>query len=124
MLKPQVPLAVAFLALPGCTAIQGLQARGSENILAEAGFKPETLGTARAASGAGATTLPTRQLTRVVANGETVYMFNDPEFCKCAYVGGEKEFGKLQALRKQRLADGAWFSGRRHRSWPEGLDVK
>ena len=134
MLKSQIAAAAALLALSGCAAVQGIQARDSGNILAEAGFRREA--PAQSASGAGATTLPARQLTRVAANGTVFYEFSDPQFCKCVYVGGEKEFARLQELRKQRLADHAWYLQRSNPitaaphpdtwgAWaPVGLDVK
>ena len=134
MLKPQIAAALALLALSGCAAIQGIQARDSGDILAEAGFRREA--PAQSASGATGARLPARQLTRVAGNGETAYQFYDPQLCKCVYVGGEAELARLQELRKQRLADRAWYMQRSSPvnaaphpdTWgpwaPLGLDVK
>ena len=136
MLKLQIPIALALLALSGCAPIQGIQARDSAEILAEAGFARQGPGVVQSASGGSASTLQVRQLTRVALNGETAYEFYDPQFCQCVYVGGEKEFAKLQELRKQRRADHAWYlqhsspisNAADPQTWsawaPEGLDVK
>jgi hypothetical protein len=93
----------------------------SEEILAQAGFQREPL------HGTG---LPARQLVQTTAG----YSFSDPEFCKCAYVGAEREYAELQRLRAARKADRNWalqhggygntgspiVTG----AWdPEGLDV-
>lgn len=112
---------VLAIALAGCSAIQERVARDSEDILAEAGFRPEPLNR---------TDLPDRQL---VVDG-TTYKFADAKFCACVYVGGTNEFATLQRLRSQRLADRDWAS--RHSvygnwgtplqwgAWtPEGLDL-
>ena len=136
MLKPQIAVALGLVALSGCAAIEGIQARDSGNILAEAGFTREAAGAAQGASGSSATTLPARQLTRTAANGATVYQFYDPQSCRCVYIGGEEQFAKLQELRKQRLADHAWYLQRSNAisvaphpdtwgAWaPAGLDLK
>jgi hypothetical protein len=108
-------------ALVGCSAIEARTAADSEEILAQAGFRREPL------AGPG---LPARQLVR---SGST-YSFADPEFCKCVYVGGEKEYAELQRLRAERIAERDWalrhsslgntYSPSVWSSWkPEGLDV-
>lgn len=109
------------VALAGCSVIQGRTAADSEEILAQAGFQREPL------DGPG---LPARQLVQSGAG----YSFADPEFCKCVYVGGEKEYAELQRLRAARTADRSWalqHSGYGNTwspivtgAWnPQGLDV-
>ena len=112
---------VLAMTLAGCSVIQQHVAQDSEDILAEAGFRPEPLSR---------TGLPDRQL---VLDGAT-YKFADPRYCACVYVGGPNEYATLQRLRSQRIADRDW--GSRHSvygnwgtpmqwgAWkPEGLDV-
>jgi hypothetical protein len=112
---------VLAVALAGCSAIDARTAADSEELLAQAGFQREPL------NGPG---LPARQL---VQDGAT-YRFADPEFCQCAYVGGEKQYAELQRLRAERIAERDWVL--RHSSYgnsysplvwgawkPEGLDL-
>jgi hypothetical protein len=109
------------VALAGCSALVSRNAADSGQILALAGFQREPLQDPR---------LPARQLVR---SGKT-YRFADPEFCRCVYVGGEKEHAELERLRAERLAERDWAL--RHSSlgntyspavwgaWkPQGLDV-
>ncbi len=115
--------AALFLAvtLAGCAAIEGRVAADSEEILAQAGFKREPL------EGPG---LPARQLVETAGN----YRFADPDFCRCVYVGGAKEYAELQRLRAERVAERDWAMfhasyGNAHSplvwgAWkPEGLDA-
>ena len=114
------PLLLAVV-LAGCSVIQGRTATDSEEILAQAGFQREPLD---------GPALPARQLVQA---GIT-YRFADPDFCQCAYVGGEKQYAELQRLRAARIAERDWVL--RHSSYgntysplvwgawnPEGLDV-
>ena len=114
----------AFLmavALTGCAAIESRNASDSEEILAQAGFEREPLDEAG---------LPARQLVETAGT----YRFADPDFCRCVYVGGAKEYAELQRLREERIAERDWAL--RHAShgntyspmvwgaWkPEGLDT-
>jgi len=106
-------------ALPGCAAIQGRVAADSKEILAQAGFERQPLDEPG---------LPSRQLVEQAG----VYEFDDPDFCRCVYVGGAKEHAELQRLRAERFAEREWILGRMMMPidpivwgpWkPEGLDV-
>ena len=67
-------------------------------------------------------------------NGAAVYTFADPDNCHCLYIGGQKEYAKLQELRQQRidehnqLARRSSFEGGISDLWgpwkPEGLVAK
>jgi hypothetical protein len=109
------------VALVGCSAVERRTVADSEEILAQAGFQREPL------DGPG---LPARQLVQTAAG----YRFSDPDFCKCAYVGGEREYAELQRLRAARIADRNWAlqHGGYGNTWspivtgawnPEGLDL-
>jgi hypothetical protein len=112
---------VAVLALTGCAVIQGQTAADSEEILAQAGFQRQPL------EGPG---LPARQLIE----DRGAYRFADPDFCRCEYVGGAKEYAELQRLRTERIANRNWdlqhsgygnaWSPAVWSAWnPEGLDA-
>ena len=136
MLSPQVAIAAAVLALSGCAAIQGQNAKDSEQLLVEAGFQREPRSAAQGATRAGGGALPKRQLTAATQYDGTMYLFYDPDFCHCGYVGAGEEYAKLQELRKARADE----HGKLMRMWnvqangpdpavwgpwkPEGLDVK
>jgi len=112
---------LAILALAGCAAIQGQGAADSEEILAQAGFQRHPLGEPG---------LPARHLVEDAG----AYKFADPDFCRCVYVGGAKEYAELQRLRAERRAEHEWILRRTVAgnsvdplAWgpwnPEGLDV-
>jgi hypothetical protein len=86
---------LAVLALAGCSVIQGQVAADSEEILAQAGFQRHPL------EGPG---LPARQLIE----DRGAYRFADPDFCRCEYTGGAKEYAELQRLRAERIANRNW----------------
>jgi len=49
--------------------------------------------------------MPSRQIVESDQNGTPVYTFADADNCRCLYVGGQKEYAKLQELRQQRIDD-------------------
>lgn len=112
---------VLAVALAGCAALRNQTAADSEEILQQAGFERAPLDRAG---------LPARQLVRT---GQQ-YVFADPDFCQCMYVGGEREHMKLEKLRAERVYQHEWAMkrlayGNAHSpdQWgpwkPEGLDV-
>ena len=135
MYKTQAAIAAAVLALSGCAAIHGQQATDSEQILAQAGFRRESL-SSQGATSAATQNLKVRQLTAETRNGSTTYEFYDPEFCHCTYVGGAKEYAELQRLRQARVNEHQQLLRTSSSGWsdpdpalwgpwnPEGLDVK
>jgi len=125
-------LAIPLLALSACAAIHRQEAADSEVLLKQAGFQ------ARAADSPerqqDLVKMPSRQIVERDQNGAAVYSFADPDNCRCLYVGGQKEYAKLQELRQQRidehhqLARRSSFEGGVSDLWgpwePEGLIVK
>ena len=77
---------------------------------------------------------PSRQIVERDQNGTAVYTFADQDNCHCLYIGGQKEYAKLQELRQQRidehnqLARRSSFEGGISELWgpwkPEGLVAK
>lgn len=113
--------AAAVLALPGCAYLQGQAAADSEEMLAQAGFQRDPLDEPG---------LPARQLVEDAGT----YKFADPDFCRCVYTGGSRQYAELQRLRAERIAERDWVL--RHSSYgntysplvwgpwkPAGLDV-
>src|SRR5688572_5787946 len=71
--------AAAVLALPGCAYLQGQVAADSEEMLTQAGFQRYPLEEPG---------LPSRQLVEDAGT----YKFADPDFCRCVYTGGAKQY--------------------------------
>ena len=125
-------LAVPLLALSACAAIHRQEAADSEVLLRQAGFE------ARAADSPerqqDLVKMPLRQIVERDQKGTPEYIFADPDNCRCLYVGGQKEYAKLQELRQQRIDDHnqlarrSSFEGGISDLWgpwkPEGLIVK
>ncbi len=125
-------LAIPLLALSACAAVHRQEAADSEVLLKQAGFQ------ARAADSPerqqDLVKMPLRQIVERDQNGTPEYIFADPDNCHCLYVGGQKEYAKLQELRQQRidehyqLARRSSFEGGVSDLWgpwePEGLIVK
>ena len=125
-------LAIPLLALSACAAIHRQEAADSEVLLKQAGFQ------ARAADSPerqqDLVKMPLRQIVERDQKGTPEYIFADPDNCRCLYVGGQKEYAKLQELRQQRIDDHnqlarrSSFEGGISDLWgpwkPEGLIVK
>lgn len=129
-----IALAAASLALSGCAAIHRQEATDSEVLLKQAGFQARPADSPARQQSLGS--MPPRQIVARNRGGRTVYVFADPDNCRCLYVGGDKEYAALQKLRQDRLAehqalDARALSGDRtvdSELWgpwePEGLQVK
>ena len=89
-------LAVPALLSDGCAVIQGYVARDTERMLATAGFTmrpvdtPEGQETLRSIS--------PHQVVSRTTDGNVVYMYADPDNCRCLYVGGRNEYSEYQRL--------------------------
>lgn len=92
--------AAVALALSGCA---GHEIANQEDLLAAAGFRVELANTpAREAS---LRTLPPEQLVLVRRNGRPIWMYADPERCRCLYVGGQRAYQAYAQLSiRQRIA--------------------
>jgi hypothetical protein len=98
-----VYLAIPLLALSACAAIHRQEAADSEVLLKQAGFHTRAADSPERQQDL--VTMPSRQIVERDQNGAAVYSFADPDNCRCLYVGGQKEYAKLQELRQQRIDD-------------------
>jgi len=97
------PLLVAALVF-GCTAIRRDEADKQESTLAAAGFKMRPADTPSKLAKLKAD-FPLRKLTSRVKNGEPIYFYADPDFCKCLYAGSQEDFAHYKQLAiQQRVA--------------------
>lgn len=91
---------VVLSLLPACTYFKRQDADQVEATLAAAGFKmkpadtPEKLAKLQA--------LPVRTIVPRDKDGETVFVYADPDFCKCLYAGKQENYDLYQRLALQR----------------------
>jgi hypothetical protein len=95
---PGLALAVAAL-LVGCTAIGRDDAQDTEQQLAAAGFDIKLADSP--ARRDHLETLPQHQLVRFDRDGRPYYVYADPEWCKCMYVGNQADYDAYQRLTAQ-----------------------
>jgi hypothetical protein len=88
----------------GCATMRAAATRSTEEMLSTAGFRrvpadtPETLADLHG--------LRPRQIVPAVRDGQTTYVYADPEVCKCLYVGTEAQYQDYQRRRRQKhIAD-------------------
>ena len=91
---------IAAAILTGCATLQAASTRSTEEILSAAGFSVQAAETPQTA--ADLQTPPARRVLREVRDGQSVYVYRDPQVCRCLYVGGEPEYQQYQRLRLQK----------------------
>jgi len=95
-----VLLLVLAPALYGCASMQRQQTEATEELLAAAGFKIKPADTPQQM--AHLTTLQPFKLIARSRDGQFIYTYADPQYCKCLYAGGPKAYQELQRLKLQR----------------------
>ncbi len=86
----------------GCAHSQAVEA---ERTLAAAGFQMQLATTPERQ--AELEKMQPRKLTPVPKGDETVFIYADPDYCKCLYVGDQRAYGRYELLeRRARLAEG------------------
>jgi hypothetical protein len=90
-------LAVPVLLGAACAAIERFEVRDTEQMLVAAGFH------VRHADGQeDLRSIPPHQIVSRAKDGDTVYMYADPDNCRCVYVGGSKEYSEYVRRRVER----------------------
>jgi hypothetical protein len=93
-------VALALLALAGCSGTSAPKPRTVESDLVSAGFRgvvPDTPKKQEAIK-----RLQPRRLTEASRNGKRYYWYADPEGCGCVYVGSEAAYQRYDALAQAR----------------------
>ncbi|HTP05330.1 MAG TPA: hypothetical protein VMM54_09270 [Nitrospirota bacterium] len=85
--------------LTSCGTISKHEARRTEDFLLEAGFTKKLATTAEEQAKLSA--FKPLKMVRAEKDGEVIYVYPDPDNCKCAYVGGEHQFTEYKRLRYQ-----------------------
>jgi hypothetical protein len=92
------------LTLAGCAAMRRNEAESTGNLLAAAGFKPQFADEPE--ERAKLDQMKPLALVRRDRNGETLYTYADPYFCKCVYVGTQPQYAEYQRMAFQKqIAD-------------------
>lgn len=91
-----VLLAVVAMLGVGCAAIQRNQATETERILTSAGFQTWPTDTRERQDDL--RSLPPHRLVKRTEDGRSVYLYADPDYCRCLYVGGESEYSEYERL--------------------------
>ena len=86
--------------LHGCASMQQQQVEATEDLLAAAGFKIRPADTSQKM--AHLTTLQPFKLIARSQDGQFVYTYADPQYCKCLYAGGPKEYQEFERLKFQK----------------------
>jgi len=86
----------ASLAVSGCTYFRRQDADKTESTLAAAGFRMKPADTPKRQ--ASLATFPVRKIVSRMHDGQVVYFYADPDFCKCLYVGSQQEYGRYKQL--------------------------
>jgi len=76
----------------GCAIV----AETTESYLTQAGFRKLSADTP--AKIAHLQTLPTRTFVQRNRDGKTYYVYADPEYCKCLYVGTVQQYARFRTL--------------------------
>jgi hypothetical protein len=90
-------LAVPMLLGAACAAI--IQ-QDTERMLAAAGFHMRPADAAELQEDL--RSIPPHRLVSRTKDGSVVYMYADPDHCRCVYVGGSKEYSEYERLRLER----------------------
>jgi hypothetical protein len=85
--------------LHGCASMQQQQVSATEDLLAAAGFKIRPADTPERM--AHLNTLQPYKLIARSKDGEFVYTYADPLYCKCLYAGGPKHYQEFERLKFQ-----------------------
>lgn len=96
-------LCLAPLLLAGCAAIERQEIGDRENTLAAAGFTVQPANTpARTAM---LSRLPPNRIYQRLEGDHVSYLYADPVYCQCLYVGSQAAFGRYQQIAiQQRIA--------------------
>jgi sarcosine oxidase gamma subunit len=95
---------LAAVGAAGCATMGADATRSTEQMLAAAGFHSAAADTPEKV--AHLRTLTPRRIVARVSNGQTFYLWPDPDVCTCLYVGGESEYQQYRKLARQRdIAD-------------------
>jgi hypothetical protein len=99
-----IPTLAIAAALYACAALREREIQTIEEMLAAAGFTmkpadtPEKMANLRS--------LPPHELIVQHRDGQTYYVYADPDVCRCVWLGDQQQYASFQQLRLQKqIAD-------------------
>ena len=98
MLRIVATLLILAGALGGCDAFEPQHA-DMEKVLAAVGF--ERLAADSAERRQDLASLPPHRIVERRRDGRTVYLYADPQGCRCLYAGGPEAYAKYQELEER-----------------------
>ena len=99
---------LGFMLLLGAGAVAAgcaMGAQTTESLLTQAGFRELSADTPEKISHL--QTLPTRKFVKRNRDGKTYYVYADPEYCKCLYVGTGPQYAQYRSLLQEEDYEGA-----------------
>jgi hypothetical protein len=100
LLPEALLLAVPMLLGAACAAIQRFEVRDTERMLVAAGFHMRLADTPE--SQEDLRSIPPYRIVSRTKDRNVVYMYADPDNCRCIYVGGNKEYSAYERRRVER----------------------
>jgi hypothetical protein len=103
-MRQAIVIALVITGAAGCATMHAAATRSTEEMLIIAGFHAEAADTPERL--ARLTSLPPGRITRSTSQGQTFYIYTDPDVCRCLYEGNEAQHQEYQRLRDERdIAD-------------------
>ena len=96
-------LAAVAVGASGCAAIRKSDVDTQEQLLSAAGFQMKLADTPQKL--AHLQTLTSQKLVPHTKDGKLYYVYADPEYCKCLFVGNPPAYQKYQQLAVQQKLD-------------------
>ena len=96
MIKKKIAIMAAAMLLTGCAAIEKSDAMDTERLLSASGFKMKFANTPEKL--ANITAMTQRTVVPHDKNGTVYYAYADAEFCKCIYLGTEKNYQQYEKI--------------------------
>ena len=96
MIMKIIAIMVTAMLLTGCAAIEKSDAMDTERLLAASGFKMKFANTPEKL--ANITAMTQRTVVPHDKNGTVYYAYADAEFCKCIYLGTEKNYQQYEKI--------------------------
>ena len=100
MIKKIIAIIATAMLLTGCAAIEKSDAMDTERLLAASGFKMKFANTPEKL--ANITAMTQRTVVPHDKNGTVYYAYADAEFCKCIYLGTEKNYQQYEKIAIER----------------------
>ena len=92
-------LSLALVGLAFGLSACGIAASNTEYLLSQAGFRKVPADTPQRAEHL--QTVAARKLIRRQGDGKTYYVYADPDYCRCMYLGSESAYATYKTLVQQ-----------------------